>query len=323
MFDCLMMHHNIILVSHDFFCHDILHSMPAMALPESATSNDPIASSVPYGSLRESRFAHPQHGSNNWQGQHRSVRFAGDTNGPSHATMMSSSHDYNSGHAFQPQSLPAYSGFGGIGTYLNRHDNGNSSNNNMPGGAGIAPGNMLGGPGMTSDNMLGGTGIAPNNMSGGAGIGGLLDESSNNTQCNGLGEVNGITEGCSELQLNEGADSMNHGGLPHNNGNASYGLNGFEDNHFDSAPLSSSMTALDILTMFHNNRGTAMPDPSNRSADVDNNATQQNILHQPYYNNVPAQYTDNNEGGSSCFGNDNDDRHANPDTFEAFDLEFE
>lgn len=82
-------------------------SMPEMALPESAASVDPdLSSSVPFGSLRESKFAHPHF--DRWQQKSNSNQEATTTQ-------------------FQPHSLPAYSG--GIGAYFPDPDNANTVTN--------------------------------------------------------------------------------------------------------------------------------------------------------------------------------------------------
>mmetsp|Transcript_15389 Transcript_15389/g.32389 ORF Transcript_15389/g.32389 Transcript_15389/m.32389 type:complete len:428 (+) Transcript_15389:84-1367(+) len=286
---------------------DKLSSIPPMALPESVSSNDPIASSVPYGSLRESRFAYPQQ-----RGLSQNDNFGTSS---SHAKMASSNPGHNSLHSFHPQSLPAQSG---IGAYFNRQDN-------------IAS--------------------AAENVSTGSGIGGLLNEAGNNQQFSeGSGDIAGIMERCTDLQLNDDGESMNQRALPIHQNTAYENTSGFGGNNHDQAPLSSSLTALDILTMAHRNRGShisrsELEPPSQAPFGFESNRNletristnlgneqrshighQQVILHGPYFNHTPAQYTDNNvhnydRGGS--FDNDNDDNHANPDAFGAFDLELD
>ena len=82
-------------------------SMPEMALPESAASVDPdLSSSVPFGSLRESKFAYPHF--DRWQQRSNSNQEATTTQ-------------------FQPHSLPAYSG--GIGAYFPDPSNANTVTN--------------------------------------------------------------------------------------------------------------------------------------------------------------------------------------------------
>ena len=93
-------------------------SMPEMALPESAASVDPdLSSSVPFGSLRESKFAHPHF--DRWQQKSNSNQEATTTQ-------------------FQPHSLPAYSG--GIGAYFPDPDNANTVTNTSNGIGGLLEG---------------------------------------------------------------------------------------------------------------------------------------------------------------------------------------
>ena len=247
--------------------------MPAIVLPESATAADPDLSSVPYGSLRESQFAHPQYG-----GENRNNATLGGFN------------DSNSRNLFQPQSLPAYSGNCGLGAYLNNCDNSPRTNQSQ-----------------------------------GSGIGGLLNEFLGN-DAKGVESVTGITDGCLELTLNEGTDNrgMNpykSGDVAYNHENVNYGHSGLESN-LESAPLSSSLTAFDILmrsrnAIVANSRGYVI---ARNTAAEHRNLTQQNLLQQTYYSSLPAQYT---VEGTTNYDNDNDDRQTNPDTFEAFDLELD
>lgn len=89
--------------------------MPEMALPESAASVDPdLSSSVPFGSLRESKFAHPHF--DRWQQKSNSNQEATTTQ-------------------FQPHSLPAYSG--GIGAYFPDPNNANTVTNTSNESSGI------------------------------------------------------------------------------------------------------------------------------------------------------------------------------------------
>ncbi|KAL7460035.1 hypothetical protein ACHAXS_000503 [Conticribra weissflogii] len=195
---------------------DKLSSIPPMALPESVTSNDPIASSVPYGSLRESRFAHPQQ-----RGLSQNDNFGTSS---SHATMAPSTPSHNSVNSFQPQSLPAHSG---IGAYFNRQDNFPS---------------------------------AAVNVSTGTGIGGLLNEAENYEQFNeDGGGIAGIMERYTGIQLNDNGESMNQRALPIRQNTVFENTSGLGQKRNDQAPLSSSLTALDILTMAHRNRGIHIP----------------------------------------------------------------
>ena len=90
-----------------FHCPLLQKSMPEMALPESAASVDPdLSSSVPFGSLRESKFAHPHF--DRWQQK--------SSNSNQEATTT----------LFQPHSLPTSCG---IGAYFPDPSNANTITN--------------------------------------------------------------------------------------------------------------------------------------------------------------------------------------------------
>jgi hypothetical protein len=227
-------------------------SIPDMALPESAASADPESSSVPFGSLRESKFAHPGFGFERMSGQNTRT---------SASTM------------FQPQSLPAYSG---IGSYFN------ANNNNLS----------------TSSH---------------SGIGSLLEEAEGrqsqvDSDCSGLSQVFD-----SGLQLNEQANHANP------NPPAPSQTNFQQPCRDRDVPMSSSLTALDILTQIRQQsspgRKATPASPDNKSP-VDNSITQQQ-QQQEQTNQARNLHQLTN------VAHDDDIEHHNPDTFEAFDFELD
>lgn len=244
-----------------------------MSLPESVASTDPeLSASLPYGSLRESKFAHPGFGFERV---------------PSHAQQQTTT-------TFQPQSLPAY---GGIGSYF-------PANNNL-----------------SRDSSH-------------SGIGSLIEESD---EMGGMRQsqtdsVSGISQAMnSGLQLNEGGNYSGPGGLstvvfhqPIRDGPT--------NNNYDSAPLSSSLTALDLLTQMRQSpdRGTTIAPHDNRAQEESNHLAQQPqqleqqtappMQHLPQFSSYARHHS---SGVEPNLAHDEEIDDNNPDTFEAFDFELD
>lgn len=226
-------------------------SMPEMSLPESAASVDPdLSSSVPFGSLRESKFAHPHF--DRWQ----------QVNQEATTTQ------------FQPHSLPAYSS--GIGTYFPDPSNANTVTN-------------------TSNEL--------------SGIGGLLEGDNNNYSRD---VVAGITDEYSQLTLE----------------NTSFD-NGRPNHTIDDENLSSSLTALDMMTRIRQTAPLTLQ--SQLDTSQPNNAENPRItrlmendsFHQHEQNNeqqlqYSAAHQPRHLGENTAGGNTDD-----PDTFGAFDFELD
>jgi hypothetical protein len=237
-----------------------------MVLPESAASTDPeLASSVPYGSLRDSKFAHPGFGFERI---------------PAQSSLAPQSTN------FQPQSLPAY---GGIGSYFNINNNNLSRNSSH------------------------------------SGIGSLIEESDENggiTQSQQTDSVSGIAQIFnSGFQLSE---NNNHysgaGGL----GTAVFHQplrDGTANNNYD-APLSSSLTALDILTRIRlspEGGTTTAPSENRMQADLDHQQQleQQTAPRTHHLHQFGPHYTQHSHDADEELDDNN------PDTFEAFDFELD
>lgn len=228
----------------------LFYSMPDIVLPESATATDE-SSSVPYGSLRDSNFAHPGFGFNRQ-----------DQMNTSRAAAMSSN--------FQPQSLPAFTE-GGIGAYISANNKNNTTRGFNHSGSGI----------------------------------GVLLQAEEESRTD---EVSGITEGCAGLQLNE---DINQGGWAYNNtgtnppsqsDNRGFGAND------EDVPLSSSLTAIDLLTRIRQSPTShkkAVNMSPNNTLNADCNVDPQLMQQQPQNAGTPTS-------------NDNDDSHEM-----AFDFELD
>eukprot|EP00804_Cyclotella_cryptica_P003269 CCRYP_010504-RA/>CCRYP_010504-RA protein AED:0.01 eAED:0.01 QI:303/1/1/1/1/1/2/3142/374 len=246
-----------------------LSSIPDMVLPESAASTDPTSSSVPYGSLRESKFSHPGFGIERMPGQ---ISFGTDSAN------------------FQPQSLPAYSGSHGIGSYFNMNNDLSRESSN-------------------------------------SGIGSLLEESEEygRMRHSETDSVSGISQAFSSgLQLN----------VQDNPGDTEAGKQTafppsrrhVRTTNDDPAPLSSSLTALDILKQIRQspNRMTPMAHPDNRALDA-NNALQlqrQQIQHGRHWHEFDSSSPNYDEAALNS-AHDDKVEDNNPDTFEAFDFDLD
>ena len=262
-------------IQHFFLCSSTAHSylififyavpicnisihfqrIPDMSLPESAASTDPeLSSSVPFGSLRESKFAHPGFG----------------------FERMPDRSQQQSTNNFLPQSLPAY---GGIGSYFPLNNNNSSRNSSQ------------------------------------SGIGSLIEESDELKQSHNE-SVSGISQAMDYgLQLNEHEKSYGPGGLS----TAVYHQplqDGPSSNNLHSAPLSSSLTALDILTQIRQSPGGGLKAaPRDNRNQADDISWPQESTNQQLEKSPPM---------SSAHEDDNiimEDH--NPDTFEAFDFELD
>ncbi|KAL7520085.1 hypothetical protein ACHAWX_004830 [Stephanocyclus meneghinianus] len=239
-----------------------LSSIPDMVLPESAASIDPTSSSLPYGSLRESKFSHPGFAIERVPGQ-----------------ISCGTEPAN----FQPQSLPAYSGSHGIGSYFNIDNNFSRNSSN-------------------------------------SGIGSLLEESEEigrmrHSETDG---VSGITQVFSSgLQLHE----PDNAGYPEARNQTTFppSLRHFGTTNVDPAPLSSSLTALDILKQIRQrpDRTTPIANPDNRAFVADNSLQQRQ--HWREFNSL-APKCDEAEPNST---HDDEVGDNNPDTVEAFDFDLE
>ena len=233
-----------------------------MLLPESVVSTDPeLSSSVPYGSLRDSKFAHPGFG------------FERIPTRSSFSQQQST---------FQPQSLPAY---GGIGFHYHVNDKHSRDSSN-------------------------------------SGIGSLIEES-DEVRRKQTANVSGITQVMnSGFNLNENDDQFSSGGF-----NTTAFHQPLQDDPSDSAPLSSSLTALDILTKIRQespDRG-AMAAPKDSDPETDNNT-----WYRQQHRQVGQQIAPHMHQFSPNTSQDqlNGDRNSptgedNPDTFEAFDFELD
>ena len=232
-----------------------------MLLPESAASTDPeLSSSVTFGSLRESKFAHPGFG---------------------FKRMPDSSQQQSTN--FLPQSLPTR----GIGSYF--PVNNNSSMNSSQ-----------------------------------SGIGSLIKESDELKQSYDE-SVSGISQAMDYgLQLNDQDNRYAPGGL--NTAVYHQPLRDGPSNNSDSAPLSSSLTALDILTQSRQSpeRGVSTASEKNRN-QVDKiswpqESSNQEREHLMVQKSLPMQLPI--EAGQ-CSAHEDDMEDHNPDTFEAFDFELD
>ena len=249
-----------------------IQRIPDMLLPESAASTDPeLSESAPYGSLRESKFAHPGFGFERMQGP---------------ITQQQSS------NSFQPQSLPAY---GGIGSYF-------PMNNNL-----------------SRDSIN-------------SGIGSLIEESdeimmrSSHSQTETISGLSQVMS--SGLHLNEQENNPDGlGGLPPINFHEPPPNSRATNN--DPEPLSSSWTALDMLTRMRQSpdRGTANK-PMNSEVQPDSSAVptqpalqqqldpqQMQPLH--HFNPNHGQYLNATESSTR----DEEIEDYNPDIYGAFDFE--
>ena len=111
-------------------------------------------------------------------------------------------------------------------------------------------------------------------------------------------DVKGITEGCSDIAL----DDASVPSVQDSRGDAC---------SFDLAPLSSSLTALDVLTRTKDSISGMVNTGSLEKTLVSGIISQHNESQQLHH-----CFPENPIGG-------NDDQHANPDTFEAFDFELD
>lgn len=233
-----------------------------MVLPESAASTDPTSSSLPYGSLQESKFSHPGFAIERVPGR-----------------MSFGTEPAN----FQPQSLPAYSGSHGIGSYFNINNNLSRNSSN-------------------------------------SGIGSLLEESEEigRMRHSETDSLSGITQVFSSgLQLNvpdnsADAEARNQATFPPSRRH-------FGTINVDPAPLSSSLTALDILKQIRQrpDRMTPIANPDNRAGIANNPLQQQHHWHE--FDSLSPKY----DGAEPNSTHDDDVEDNNPDTVEASDFDLE
>ena len=244
-----------------------IERIPDMLLPESAASTDPeLSEPAPYGSLRESKFAHPGFGFERMQAP---------------ITQQQSS------NSFQPQSLPA---FGGIGSYF-------PMNNNVS---------------VSRDSIN-------------SGIGSLIDESdeimmrSSHSQTDTISGLSQVMS--SGLHLNERDNNPDGlGALPRTNFHHPPPNNKATNN--DPEPLSSSLTALDMLT-----RMRQSPDRKTTNKPINTIPTQPAMQQQldqqqmqPLHRFNPYHGQHSNAAETSAT-KDEEIEDYNPDVTGAFDFE--
>mmetsp|Transcript_33322 Transcript_33322/g.60038 ORF Transcript_33322/g.60038 Transcript_33322/m.60038 type:complete len:245 (-) Transcript_33322:229-963(-) len=164
-----------------------------------------------------------------------------------------------------------------------------------------------------------------NSSLGGSVIGLLSQKSGGNSQLI-VDDVEGIAEGCNGIALNEVAGTLCNGPMQRDVVSSIVGNQVDNEERYETrvelAPLSSSLTALEVLTqikilpMTHNE--TVNIEPPKKATSVGNNILQQNGSQQLHTRLTPPQYS-----LAGMFSHDNDDHLANPDTFEAFDFELD
>jgi len=299
-----------------------LASMPEFQLPESvASSNQALSSSVQYGSLRESRF-HSGGGASSstnhqklsssvqYYGSLRESRYHRNNNNP----LLRRGDNYLHGGADKeaittattaetaiggsiippPLSSPTVAADGCNNRVQSTHSNLTSSNNSLLGGSsGI-------GSSLSKSELVS-----------------LLRDDDN--------DVEGITEGCHDISLHhEGrttstTDNNINNMVVHRDGCFDVHIvnnsNNNDSMESSGAPLSSSLTALDILTQFSVHNGES---PRNNASFGETMIS--NEMHAATFAPQQQQYavTEN----TLCYDND-DDRDSNPDMFEAFDLDLD
>lgn len=164
-----------------------------------------------------------------------------------------------------------------------------------------------------------------NSLLGGSVIG--LPEQESIASSHVMSDVEGITEGCTEIILNEGDGTTDNESMQGDAASCIVGtpvdLNKrIHDKRFELDVLSSSLTALDVLTQIKESQMTlneiANIDHLKNIASVGKRLRQHNGAQQ-----LQTSFTLSPEPlvGECEYGND--DQHANPDTFEAFDFEFD
>mmetsp|Transcript_27492 Transcript_27492/g.50037 ORF Transcript_27492/g.50037 Transcript_27492/m.50037 type:complete len:468 (+) Transcript_27492:76-1479(+) len=315
-----------------------LASMPEFQLPESiASSNQALSSSsvqVQYGSLRESRFhsgvgasSTSSSSSANHQKLSSSVQYYGslresryhrnNNNNPllrrgdnylhgADKEVTSSTKTTTTtaiGGSINPPPLmnspvvaTATGGCNGIGIQSTHNSNLTSSGNSLQGGSSSS-------------------GIGSSLLSRKSELVSLLVR---DDDVDVDDDAEGITKGCHDINLHhEGRRTT----TTDNNNNMAVQLNNSNNNESmesSAAPLSSSLTALDILTQFSVTNGESSSSPRNNATFGETMIS--NEMHAATFAPPQQQYavTEN----TSFYDND-DDRDSNPDMFEAFDLDLD
>lgn len=162
------------------------------------------------------------------------------------------------------------------------------------------------------------------NSSLGGSVIGLLSQKSGGKSQLIVDDVEGIAEGCNGIALNEGAGPLCNGPMQRHVVSSIVGnqVDNEESHETRVDPLSNSLTALEVLTqirklpMTHNEMvNIELP---KKATPVGNNILQRNRSQQLHTRFTPPQYS-----VAGMLSHDNDDHHANPDTFEAFDFELD
>ena len=180
---------------------------------------------------------------------------------------------------FQPQSLPAYgvSGSGGIGSFFPESDNTAS--------------------------------LGRNEMNEPSGIGGLLEGSQGVDNNNDyFRDLTNITNDYSHLTLNGPGGPLEQRNIPFDDGRPNYTTT-------NDGNLSSSLTALDMLTRIRQTRPLAPPPSQIERIQVHEEP--------PLNLNTTGHTEQQSEHDSSPTHEQHYDHHADPDMFEAFDFELD